>query len=527
MSRKRAHSHDVVYNPPPDWPREPPPSLHKNWTVPPGWTPDPKTVPPAPDGWQFWVAPGPLPPRRPVSFYMKAGAAVITFVATVTGVLIAILELPASYTLADWSTKANAACEQDFSQQNVPMLRSILTLQNLLAADQRSQSGSEQAILGIASSADAFRKLIGDLRALQVPGGDGGEINQLLDRGETIFSYLTRADANIQNGLNPAATGAAQDRFLLSAISTLQELNAKALPPWRRSLRTLSLRQCPYLSGGAVTPAVVTAPGRRWSFTTGGSVESSPAVSGTTVYVGSNDGELYALDAATGQLRWTFATGSDVWSSPAVAAGSIFVGSNNGTVYALSAANGKRRWGFATGKIVDSSPAVSGNSVYVGSDNGRIYALDAATGHPRWSFTTGSPIDSSPAVAGHAVYIGSNNGTIYALNTATGHLRWSFATGSDIWSRPAVSGGTVYIGSRNDNVYALDATTGHLRWSFATGNVIYSSPAISSGTVYIGSRDHKLYALSATTGHLRWSFTTGSSVQLNTGSRRRDCLCRQ
>ena len=319
MSRKRAHRADVVYHPPPHWAPEPPPQLHKNWEVPPGWTPDP-ALPKAPDGWQFWVASGPRPPRRPV-FYVKAAAAVITFAAGVIGVLVAIQGRPAAYTVADWSTKANAACEQDFAQQNVPMLRSILTLQNLITADQRSQSESDQAILSFAGSADAFRKLIGDLRALQAPDGDSGGINQLLNRGEVVFSYLGKADADIENGLNPALSGTTQGRFLLSAVSTLEELNAKALPPWRRSLKNLSLGQCPYVSAGAVAPEVMTAPGLRWSFTTGSSVESSPAVSGGIVYIGSDDGKVYALDAATGQPHWTFATGSDVWSSPAVAAG--------------------------------------------------------------------------------------------------------------------------------------------------------------------------------------------------------------
>ena len=137
------------------------------------------------------MASGPRPPRGPV-FYVKAAAAVITFVGGVIGVLTAIQGRSAGYTVAAWSTKANAACEQDFAQQNVPMLRSILTLQNLITADQRSQSESDQAILSFAGSADAFRKLIGDIRALQVPDSDSGAVNQLLNRGEVGFGYLTK-----------------------------------------------------------------------------------------------------------------------------------------------------------------------------------------------------------------------------------------------------------------------------------------------------------------------------------------------
>ena len=65
---------------------------------------------------------------------------------------------------------------------------------------------------------------------------------------------------------------------------------------------------------------------------------SSPAVAGSTVYIGSDDHKVYALDAATGHVRWTYTTGSQVHSSPAVAGGAIYIGSEDYTVYDLKAA---------------------------------------------------------------------------------------------------------------------------------------------------------------------------------------------
>ena len=58
-------------------------------------------------------------------------------------------------------------------------------------------------------------------------------------------------------------------------------------------------------------------------------------MAGGTVYIGSDDHKVYALDAATGRLRWAYYTGSSVDSSPAVAGGTVYVGSDNETVYAL------------------------------------------------------------------------------------------------------------------------------------------------------------------------------------------------
>jgi eukaryotic-like serine/threonine-protein kinase len=82
--------------------------------------------------------------------------------------------------------------------------------------------------------------------------------------------------------------------------------------------------------------------GVKWTFRTGAAVISTPAVANGTVYVGSSDHNLYALDAASGALRWQFATGGRVTSSPAVAAGPVYFGSFDSNLYALDAASGRQ-----------------------------------------------------------------------------------------------------------------------------------------------------------------------------------------
>jgi outer membrane protein assembly factor BamB len=67
-------------------------------------------------------------------------------------------------------------------------------------------------------------------------------------------------------------------------------------------------------------------------------VFSSPAVAGGVVYAGSADGNLYALDAATGARLWSAATGGSVYASPAVTNGTVYVGSTDGNVYAYDLA---------------------------------------------------------------------------------------------------------------------------------------------------------------------------------------------
>ena len=76
-----------------------------------------------------------------------------------------------------------------------------------------------------------------------------------------------------------------------------------------------------------VKPAV--AGNKLWEFETGDWVRSSPAIgSDGTVYVGSHDHKLYAINGKSGVKLWEFKTGGRVYSSPAIGSdGTVYVGS--------------------------------------------------------------------------------------------------------------------------------------------------------------------------------------------------------
>src|SRR5208283_383325 len=88
------------------------------------------------------------------------------------------------------------------------------------------------------------------------------------------------------------------------------------------------------------------------------------------------------------KLVWTFTTGGQVASSPAVSNGIVYVGSYDGNIYALNDKTGSYVWSYATGEMVVSSPATADNAGYVGSYNNMLYAFgSSSTGAPTKSET--------------------------------------------------------------------------------------------------------------------------------------------
>lgn len=240
-------------------------------------------------------------------------------------------------------------------------------------------------------------------------------------------------------------------------------------------------------------------------------VDSSPTVADGTVYVGSSDGTLYAVDAGTGQQEWDFKEPTDrVLSSPTVADGTVYVGSGDETLYAVEATTGDQKWAFEEPSgSVHSSPTVVNETVYVGSGDNTLYAVDVTTGDQEWTFEEPSDsVHSSPTVADGTVYVGSNDGTLYAVDTATGNERWAFEKPSDrVFSSPTVADDTVYVGSDDGTLYAVDATTGDQEWVFEEPSCwVHSSPTVAGGTIYVGSGDTTLYAVNAATGDQEWAF---------------------
>jgi outer membrane protein assembly factor BamB len=258
-------------------------------------------------------------------------------------------------------------------------------------------------------------------------------------------------------------------------------------------------------------------PGKlKWSFTTGGNVESSPSIgSDGTIYVGSvGDKKLFAINP-DGTEKWNFTNGGAIHSSPALGSdGTIYVGSGNYSLWAINP-DGTEKWRFITGWGISSSPAIGPDgTIYVGSMDHKFYAINP-DGTEKWNFTTGYRILSSPSIGDNGmIYVGSQDHNLYAFYP-NGTKKWNFLTGLWVDSSPAIgSDGTIYVGSRDYNLYAINPD-GTEKWRFFTGSRIYvSSPAIGAdGTIYLGTSypGYKLYAINGD-GTEKWNYTAGDII---------------
>lgn len=348
-----------------------------------------------------------------------------------------------------------------------------------------------------------------------------------------------------------------------STLNQIWAIGAEQWPMWRHNPAHSAVGQ----SG----PTNLTL---SWKFTTGGAVISSPSLVDGRVYVGSQDTNLYCINARSGGLIWNSSTGGSIKSSPAVVNGRVYICPDDGYVYCFDAHTGSKIWAksiggyipanFASSVILRSSPAVVGGLVYVGSLDTNVYCLDANTGNVNWTYKTEGYVTSSPAVVNGAVYIVSQepaSGALYKLDASTGGFIWKrelpyhqvFTGGTDIHASPTVADGMVFASSNAMEYYAIDAATGDIEWTYEDpsaqefiicstiykdgklflidkfsivcvdaktghpiweaylGEELYVSPSYADGKLYVVTDQRSVYVLNATNGEKLGRFNTSSN----------------
>ncbi|MEP6894335.1 MAG: PQQ-binding-like beta-propeller repeat protein [Chloroflexota bacterium] len=248
-----------------------------------------------------------------------------------------------------------------------------------------------------------------------------------------------------------------------------------------------------------------------WSFKTEDEIRGTPTFFQGSLYIGSYDNNLYALDAAEGKFQWKYPTDGGIVSRPAVVDGNIYVGSEDKRLHVISARSGKVVWTYYTEGPIRSSPRIAEGHVFVGSDDNHLHAINITTGRMAWRFETADPVRSTPFVMNELVYVGGESGDYYAIDFR-GALKWRFHAKRAITSSTVGTPQTIYFSSVDSNLYALDPRNGWAIWKFRLGKASISSPCIVDNLVFVGASDGFIYAVDTKNSKEVWRFRTEHQV---------------
>jgi outer membrane protein assembly factor BamB len=297
-----------------------------------------------------------------------------------------------------------------------------------------------------------------------------------------------------------------------------------------------------------------------WRIETGGQISASPTVIDGTLYIGNNNGSLYAIDAGNGQILWKAHVTNPLMSAPLVYGDVVIVGEGDPTsrtsspseplsvgqgpsaLIAFDRTNGNVRWQVPLSGSAMPTPAII-DGILVNHDGaGWINGIDPATGtkrYARWIGSMASMTAALPVGSGDFITTGVGKNAVWRLHADGGSVVWQtpFSKGaSGIGDCPPVSDGariycdyvspvwpdtvTVIGDLAVERVYALRTTDGALVWDAAleTGALPERNeaaiPLFAGGMLYLGSAIAPyVHALDAASGILAWEAPTRGAVK--------------
>lgn len=242
-----------------------------------------------------------------------------------------------------------------------------------------------------------------------------------------------------------------------------------------------------------------------------------PGVGDGLVAIGTLEGEVIVLDAATGIEKWRAKVPNEVISAPLVAQNTVFVRSNDGRVSAFDATTGERRWFHdeesPTLTVRGNAALVGGPGVlFVGNDDGTLTALAMQDGRPMWNQNVGVPegrtelermadVDGAPVLEGTTLYATSFKNETLAIEGPSGRPVWSRDHGGA--GGVGVTSGYVIVADNAGSVWGLDKASGSAMWSQAAlARRSLTGVAIQGDYAVVGDYKGYLHWLNASDGKL-------------------------
>lgn len=249
-----------------------------------------------------------------------------------------------------------------------------------------------------------------------------------------------------------------------------------------------------------------------------------PLQEGELAFLATGDNKLFAVEAANGQPVWSapFEVANPIWGPMAIEEGTLYAAAMDGNVYAIDAESGEENGRWETDTSFPGGLTMDGDTLYAGGYDLKLHAFDKTSpGEEFWSFDTEAGIWGAPAVADGVVIFGDMDGNVYAVDAGEGELIWQKAAPGPIVTSPAISDGVAYIASEGNpenrnqtwHLTAFNVEDGNQLWQQNPPIGIYTTPVVIGDAVIgamFGDGDELLIAYDKTNGTQKWTYTPES-----------------
>lgn len=253
-----------------------------------------------------------------------------------------------------------------------------------------------------------------------------------------------------------------------------------------------------------------------WKIKVPEGVDSTAAIIGDVIFLGTVDGQVLALSLKDGSTIWKYHTKAvTLKASAAVRDGIVVIGDGEGIIHALDAKTGEKKWTVTTqGEIISSANFTKDGKVLVGSNDENLYCLDLKTGKEYWKYKIEGPINGSPGVVEGYTFVAGCDGALHVIKISDGTMLHKVAMGGPSGASAAIDGDKLYVGNMERSFLCIDWKKGEVIWEYEPPRTasFYSSAAIAEGLAVVGSRDRKIHAIHMKTGKEAWLFPTRGRI---------------
>jgi outer membrane protein assembly factor BamB len=270
---------------------------------------------------------------------------------------------------------------------------------------------------------------------------------------------------------------------------------------------------------GYVASLDATNGGLHWQVRPGGPLRGAPSVAYDSVFVMSQDNQIYSLRATNGETIWSAAASLEIagvfgTASPAVAQGTVVAGFSSGELNAFRYENGRALWqdtlsrtSITTTSVsslsdIDAHPVIDNGQVFAVGQGGRMVALELLSGQRMWEINVAGI--STPWVAADWVFLVTDEAKLIAVARNTGRVRWitqlpryrkeKAKKGLITYSGPILAGNRLILSSSAGAVVNVDPTNGAFLGHMDVGTGISLPPVVANQTLYILDDNGRLHA---------------------------------